>query len=178
MQRPEFKPHPLTKVSENLETITRLEQAAGAYRNSAERIADWTARKTTQTGVLVGGPFAFVVWAALNVNLIPGLRPFDPYPFPMLGMAVSALGVVYAVLILIQQSRLSYLADRRAHMDLQVNLLAEEEITRTLRLVHRIAEHFGIPADDAREIRGLTSDTEIEKLVEEVDRQLPRHQVL
>ena len=174
-----FKPpHPLSKVSRNLETVTRLEQAAGAYRNSTERVADWTARKTTTTGFLLGSALLFTAWVVLNVNIIPGLRPFDPYPFAMLCMLVSALGVLYAALILVQQNRLSYLSDRRAHLDLQVNLLAEEEITRTLRLVHKLAEHSGIQDDDTSEIPDLTSLTEIEELVAEVDRQLPRDELV
>jgi len=178
MSSRDFKPHPLSKVARNLETVARLEQAAGAHRNSTERIADWTARKTTTTGFLLGGAVILVLWVVLNVNIIPGLRPFDPYPFAMLCMLVSALGVLYAALILVQQNRLSYLADRRAHLDLQVNLLAEEEITRTLRLVHKLAEHFGIPDDENSEIRDLTSETEIEELVAEVDRQLPREELV
>jgi uncharacterized membrane protein len=174
MHRTQSDQHPLGKVSANLETITRLEQAAGAHRSSAERIADWTARRTTTTGFLVGSATVCVVWMILNANLIRGLAPFDPYPFSMLCMVVSLLGVLYAALILIQQNRLSYLADRRAHVDLQVNLLAEEEITRTLRLLHRLADHFGIQDDDTTRMRDMASETEVAELVAEVDRKLPR----
>ena len=38
-------------------------------------------------------------------------------------------GVLLETFVLIKQNRMSYLSDRRAHLDLQVNLLAESEVT-------------------------------------------------
>jgi len=166
--------HPLERLSENLQTITRLEQAAGAYRSSAERLADWVARSITTTRFLAGSAGFLVLWIVLNAGVVRGLAPFDPYPFSMLGGLVSVIGVAIAALVLIQQNRSNYLSDRRAHLDLQVNLLAAAEITRTLRLLHRLAEHFGIHHEDLSKIGDLASGIEVEELVAEIDRRLPR----
>jgi hypothetical protein len=64
-------------------------------------------------------------------------------------------------------------ADRREHLDPQINLLAEQESTATLRIVNRIAQHLdvdltGCDADDA-----LTRETDIEHLASEVGNKLP-----
>jgi uncharacterized membrane protein len=164
----------LTRVSENLETVTRLEHAAGQHRNRAERIADAIARTVATTSFLCAVIAVFLVWIFANSGIVPGLPPFDPFPFNLLCLLVSAGSVLLASLVLIKQNRMSYLSDRRAHLDLQVNLLAEDEITRTLRLVHRLAQHFGIPDEDLREVGDLTAETEIETLVAAVDSKLPR----
>jgi len=174
MPREQSEDHPLERVSENLKTITRLEHAAGAYRGPAERIADWVARGIATTWFL-GGSAAFVVaWIVWNAGIVSNLAPFDPYPFSLLSGLVSLLSVVFAALVLIKQNRSGYLSDRRAHLDLQVNLLAEAEITRTLRLVHRLAEHFGVQHEDLGKTCDLATEVEVEELVAEVDRKLSR----
>ena len=40
--------------------------------------------------------------------------------------------------------RQALISDKRADLDLHINLLAEHEITRILTLVDAIADHFGI----------------------------------
>jgi len=61
-------------------------------------------------------------------------------------------------------------AERREHLDLQINLLAEQESTSTLRVVNRIAEHLGldVPREEA-----LTTETNIERLASAVEETLP-----
>lgn len=46
--------------------------------------------------------------------------------------------------VLIRQNRMSRAADQRAHLDLQINLLAEKEITKVLQLLQRMSREMGI----------------------------------
>ena len=39
-------------------------------------------------------------------------------------------------------------ADRRTHLDLQINMLAEAESTATLRLLRQVAKHLKLPAEN------------------------------
>ena len=66
-------------------------------------------------------------------------------------------------------------ADRRAHLDLQVNLLAEQESTATLRLLGQIAEPLRIHPETAAktEQASLEAETDIKDLVTELDQKLP-----
>jgi uncharacterized membrane protein len=63
---------------------------------------------------------------------------------------------------------MSYLSDRRAHLDLQINLLAEREVTRLLQVTGDIARKLQVERRHAA--GGLEADTEIETLMHEIDR--------
>jgi uncharacterized membrane protein len=125
----------------------------------------------------VAGTFPFALchvaglsaWCAWNL-LMPPDRRFDPYPFGLLTMIVSMEGVVLAILVLITQNRMSAQSDRRDHLNLQVDLLAEQEMTMVLRLLSRISHHLGVKPDDSEseEARQLMEHTNIYVLMEEL----------
>ena len=71
------------------------------------------------------------------------------------------------------QNNLTRQSERRAHLDLQVNLLAEQESTKTVALLERIAQALDIPlpADSAE--RELAAPTDIHEVVSALDRVLP-----
>ena len=74
---------------------------------------------------------------ATNLGLIPGVEPFDPYPFELLTVIVSLEGIFLALLMLMAQSRMSREADKRALLDLRINLLAEQESSPSRRAQRR-----------------------------------------
>lgn len=113
-------------------------------------------------------------WIAVNLGAIPGLRPFDPFPFGILTLIVSTEGVLLALFILISQNRMSRQADRRAHLDLQVSMLAEQELTLMLDLQRQICRHLGIDTGgDAAAVETLAQPTDVDAIVEQIDRELP-----
>ena len=61
------------------------------------------------------------------------------------------------------------MADRRADLDLQINLLTEYEVTRVLTLVDSIADHFGLAAGSDPEIEDLKQDVAPEQVLKEID---------
>jgi uncharacterized membrane protein len=81
-------------------------------------------------------------------------------------------GVVLAILVLITQNRMTAQTDRRDHLELQVNLLAEQEMTMVLRMLGRISDHLGVAPDDREraEARELMEETNIYELMEELRR--------
>src|SRR4029453_7889918 len=104
----------------------------------------------------------FVVWLTVNTGLVPGVRAFDPYPFSFLTLVVSLEAIFLSIWILIGQNEMERLADRRAHLDLQINMLAEQESTAAIRMLQRICERLGIPLDDAVDT-ALTEETDVER---------------
>jgi uncharacterized membrane protein len=52
-----------------------------------------------------------------------------PFPFVFLTMIVSLEAIFLTLFVLATQNRMTVDADRRAHLDLQVNLLSEQEMT-------------------------------------------------
>ncbi len=96
---------------------------------------------------------------------------FDPYPFQLLCMLVSLEGVLLSTFVLIKQNRMSLRADRRAHLDLQVNLLTEKEVTKVLQLLERVSARLGMEVDtEARELGEVTA---LSELAEELEQKLP-----
>jgi uncharacterized membrane protein len=74
---------------------------------------------------------------------------------------------------MISENRQGRIAERRSQLDLQINLLAEQENTKTLQLLESIARRLGIdPADP--EIQVLGQATRPEKLVEQIDRSIEK----
>jgi uncharacterized membrane protein len=100
----------------------------------------------------------------------PEAGRFDPYPFGLLTMIVSMEGVFLAMFVLIAQNRMSAQSDQRDHLDLQVNLLAEQEMTMVLRMLGRISDHLGVRASDQdeTEARELMESTNVYQLMEEL----------
>jgi uncharacterized membrane protein len=158
----------------NIEAIAKLEQVALHERSAAEYLSDIITRITGSIGFVVFHIALFVFWFAVNLDFIPGIRAFDPFPFGILTLIVSSEGVFLSIFILISQNRITRQADRRAHLDLQINLLTEREITLMLRLQKKLCEHFNLETEDAQaETHHLIKETDVEFLVSELEDKMP-----
>lgn len=82
-------------------------------------------------------------WVAANLGLIPAAPRFDP-TFVILATAASVEAIFLSTFVLISQNRASRAADRRAALDLQINLLTEHEVTRLIALSAAIADKLGV----------------------------------
>ena len=160
-------------VGRNVARVAKLESDQINGRTVTERIAGAVTRAAGTAAFAIIHLVWFAGWIVLNSAVIHGIEPFDPFPFSLLTMIVSLEAIFLSIWILISQNQMSRQADRREHLDLQINLLAEQESTATLRIVSRIAEHLnvdlaGCAADDA-----LTRETSIERLATAVEAALP-----
>ncbi|HEY0420269.1 MAG TPA: DUF1003 domain-containing protein, partial [Acetobacteraceae bacterium] len=66
------------------------------------------------------------------------IRQFDAPPFFWLQGIVGLNGALITIAVLIRQNRMVRLADQRAHLGLQVNLLAEQKITKVIQLLEEL----------------------------------------
>jgi uncharacterized membrane protein len=165
------RPAPPDPAQRNVEAVARLEQAAQEQRTRLDRTIDGV------TGWAGSLPFVYLhlVWFALwtAVNLLPRRRPFDPFPFSLLTLLLSMEAIILSAFILISQNRQQRLADRRAHLDLQINMLAEQENTKMLAVLDEIRDHLGIRRHDP-EMAGLKEATEPERLLEQIETHVER----
>jgi uncharacterized membrane protein len=67
---------------------------------------------------------------------------------------------------------MSRLSNQRAHLNLQISLLAEQETTKILQKLQAIADRLDIPSDEVAE--RLSQDTHLEVLAEELKKSLPK----
>jgi uncharacterized membrane protein len=160
-------------VGRNLEDIARLEHESLAAISSGERIGIAITNVAGTVHCALLHLTVFVVWFAWNVRGPSALR-FDPYPFGLLTMIVSMEGVILAVLVLVTQNRLTQHTSRRDHLNLQVNLLAEQEMTLVLRMLDRISQRVGAGGDttDEQEARRLMQRTNVYELMDELLKRL------
>ena len=138
-------------VEDNVRVVGQLEDASRGSASWAERAGDRVASFAGTMYFIGAHALFFAAWILANAGLVPGFAPFDPYPFTFLTFCVSLEAIFLTSIVLISQKRLGRLADERAHLDLQINLLAEQESTETLRLVRALCEHTGaaVKADAA-----------------------------
>ena len=155
----------------NVETIAQLEEAVQAQRSPGDRIADAiTAFCGSMIFVWVHIAW-FGGWTAFNALAPKNLR-FDPYPFDFLTLVVSLEAIFLSTFILISQNRDARLADRRNHLDLQVNLLSEQENTKMLKMLEAIADKVGADVSGDPSLKVLEEATDPEVLIEQIDRKM------
>jgi len=154
-------------ITDSVEEIARLE-AASSPQTRSERISD---RITAFSGSMVFIMLHFVwfaLWIVLNLPGAPWGR-FDPFPFGLLTMIVSLEAIFLSTFVLVTQNRQAAAADRRARVDLQVNVIAEREVTRLIQLVAEIHKHLGLPDTSERELREMEAPTRVADLADAID---------
>jgi uncharacterized membrane protein len=162
-------------AQDNINTVVALEEEARQQRTAADRISDSIARFVGSIPFVVLHLMWFGLWVAINTGWLLGRLKFDPYPFALLCMLVSLEGVLLATFVLIKQNRMSQRADQRAHLDLQINLLSEREVTKILQLQRLICERLQI--EDAMrdpETVELSHVTAVDNIARQLDEKMPK----
>jgi uncharacterized membrane protein len=158
-------------TEQNIEHIVQLQQDADKNRSGAERLADVVARSAGSTSFIVLHVIWFGAWVLLNVGAVPAVPPWDPFPFSFLTLVVSLEAIFISLLVLMAQNRLTKDADKRAHLDLQINMLAEQESTATLKMLEQICDRLGI-SDPGEEEHELATATDVSELAKSLDDKL------
>lgn len=159
----------------NISTVVKLEEEAQRQRTASDRISDAIANFVGSIPFVALHLLWFGIWVLLNTtNLFRALR-FDPYPFALLCMLVSLEGVLLSTFVLIKQNRMSSRSDERSHLDLQINLLSEKELTKILQLQKLICEKLDIREAEAdREVEELSNVTAVDNIAHELSQRLPK----
>ncbi|MEA2560662.1 MAG: hypothetical protein QOH06_2166 [Acidobacteriota bacterium] len=160
-------------AQQNIETISKLEHEEIERRSVSEKISEAFTRFMGSLTFVVLHLVGMAIWFTWNLGAF-GLKPFDPFPFGIFTLVVSTEGVILAIFVLISQNRMSRLSNQRAHLNLQISLLAEQETTKILQRLKMIADHVGIRETERdEEIERLSQSTHLEVLAEELKRSLP-----
>jgi uncharacterized membrane protein len=125
-----------SSTQENLELLSKFKDGEEAQISGLQLVIE----KISQ---FFGSPtfFAFsvvfiVVWIVLNSwGAQHGWRHVDAPPFSWLQGLVSSNALLLTVAVLIRQNRMAKVAEHRAHLDLQINLLTEQKVAKLLQLM-------------------------------------------
>jgi uncharacterized membrane protein len=156
-----------------IEAVAQIEHSARDARSRIDHFAGTITRIAGTAQSIVFHLVWFVTWLLVNLHAIPGIQPFDPFPFNLLTTFVSLEAIFLTLFVLISQNRLSQEADKRAQLDLQVNLLAEKETTMILRMLRDISERLGVKGSATNELRDLIKETKVDELAEKLEEALP-----
>src|ERR1700724_1495345 len=138
------------------DSIVRQEEEALERRSRSERLADAVGGFAGSLLFVVLHLVLLVAWLLINSGKIPSTRPFDPYPFSLLGVIVAVEAVILSSFILMRQNRMMRRGARRDHLNLQGGFLAEKEITTLLKMVRAICERL--------ELQSIVEDKDIREL--------------
>lgn len=133
---PEPPPDP---VGETIETIARLhtraEQNVHPHQRAVEAVTSLLGRPAFLHAVLLLVAF----WILGNVFAHRmGWKQIDPPPFYWLQGAVGLGALLMTIVVLTTQNRQGQLAERRSQLDLQINLLTEQKVTKVIELVEEL----------------------------------------
>jgi uncharacterized membrane protein len=153
------------ETNKNVNKIIAIERAQKRNRTLAERFAERVAHFFGSVPFVWIHVAWFVIWISVN-TLVPALQ-FDPYPFTFLTLVVSLEAIFLSTFILISQNHETRLTERRNHLDLQINMLAEQENTKMIEILRLIAERVGVPYESL-ELDTFQEEMKPEKLVEQI----------
>jgi uncharacterized membrane protein len=112
----------LGRVAKNVNT--EVEHVMTAFQRMASFIANFSGSMP----FLGLNAFMFTSWIVINVGLIPGVEPFDPYPFGFLTMAVSLEAIFLSIFVLLAQNLHSAKEKIKGDIEYDVNIKAELEV--------------------------------------------------
>ncbi len=104
---------------------------------SGQRLADQMASMAGSWTFIIAFVAVMSFWILVNTVVLM-VKPFDPYPFILLNLALSCLAAIQAPVIMMSQGRQETRDRLHAMRDYQVNLKAELEI----RHLHQKIDHL------------------------------------
>jgi uncharacterized membrane protein len=155
-------------VERNISTILKLRLKEEAQKTTQDRIADAITTFSGDMKFVYLHAILFAGWMLVNTGKF-GIHPWDPYPYNLLTMTVSLEAIFLSTFVLVSQNRMGAAADKRADLDLQINLLAEHEITRLLILTNAIATKLGVDTDEkASDLDQLEREVTPDEVLKEI----------
>jgi uncharacterized membrane protein len=154
----------------NVAIIAEMERQASEVSTRGEHIADWLAQLVGSWWFLLGQTVILFLWIILN--LTAWFNRWDPYPFILLNLALSFQAAYTAPILMISHNRQGKVIERRNHLDLQINLLAEQETTEILRLLRLLCKHTGVRLEQEGNGQVLQEPTEPARILKQIEEEI------
>lgn len=161
MPRPEDDP-PIIK---NIRAMAEVEKAQLAARSRFQCFCDTIAAYAGSMWSVAIHAIWFGLWLGYNTFE----KGFDPYPFQLLTLVVSLEAIFLSLFILMSQTLENRQSERRAHIDLQINLLAEAEVTKMINMLQALCAAHHLPEAKDPELEALQRETRPEEVIRTLD---------
>lgn len=126
-------------IAQNISDVVDLENKELEKLTAAHRWLEAVSRRIARPGYLIALLILVIAWITLNLEAQAlHLAPFDPPPFHGLQGLLTLTALLTTTTVLIGQGWQSKLAERRAHLDLQINLLTEQKVSKLIHLIEEL----------------------------------------
>ena len=131
-------------IRKNIAALAEMQRRDDERRTSSDRVADLITRFSGSMAFVYLHVAWFGIWLVLNVGLFAGfgLRAFDEFPFGLLTMIVSLEAIFLSTFVLISQNRMARASEKRAELELQVNMLGEQKAAKTLEMLDHLTRQL------------------------------------
>ena len=125
-------------IGQNIEAIVALQTSAERNVPQHQRVVEAATNFFGRPAFLYSSLLVVALW--MTTNLLPqmGLQQFDPPPFDWLQLTLSIIALPMTIAVLIKQDRQEKLAEQRAQLGLQLNLLSEQKIAKLIGLIEEL----------------------------------------
>jgi uncharacterized membrane protein len=155
-------------TEKNIESILNLEKEDELELSAFHHISHAVGRFVGTIYFVMFQCLFVLLWIALNARPPGNSHAFDPYPFPLLSSVLALEAVLLTSFVLIRQNAMDLRSERRNHLDLQINMLAEKEATSILKILREVADHLDIDVTDDAERQELAKDTAVESIARDL----------
>ena len=137
---PEHAPHIVPDhVTENIDAALALRAKSERRLHRGQRAVESLTGALGKPRTLYVLLSSVLVWASYNHSLaVAGGKPFDPPPYFYLQGVIAVYAAMMTTIILITQSRQTKDAERNAHLELQMSLLAEQRTAKIIALLEEL----------------------------------------
>lgn len=166
----------LDPVSHNTETMLALGLHEKGSLSRHQQFLESLSELIGSPTFLMFTVFFVVSWIACNIVAHQlHHKSIEQSPFPLLQGIVTIGALLATIVVLIKQNRLSKMEDRRAHLELQVNLLTEQKVTKLINLIEELrrdlpmikdridpqSEAFQVPTDPESMLKVLDDQQDL-----------------
>ncbi len=156
-------------LEERKEGLRGFKAKMDQRRTIGDKFADLMTESFGTVNFFIFNAIFFAGWIIINLGWIPFIPAVDPYPFGLLTNIVSLEAIFLAIIVLISQNRAAKIADLREEVDLQINVYAEQEITKILNVLDSIHDHLGLPPEDDEELTRMKLPINLDQIEEELE---------
>lgn len=155
-------------LQRNIRVLRERRQREAELAGFEARLSDAITRFTGSMVFVYLHLAVFGGWVVANLGWVPGVSPWDG-TFVVLAMIASVEAIFLSTFVLISQNRMAAQADKRADLDLQINLLAEHELTKLVKLVRAVAERLDVKDEFDADLAEAQRDIAPERVLDAME---------
>lgn len=159
-------------LHEHLGTVSAFYARHNEELSPMQRIVEKISYFLGSPAYVVGNLVFVVLWIAWNLAAPElGFDQWDEPPFFWLQGLIALNAFVISTTVLIRQNRMSQLNSQHAHLDLQVNLLADEKSSKIIQMLEELRRDLpnvhDRPDQEAEELAQRTDTQAVLSMIED-----------